>query len=349
MRGFPELLNIAARFHSEIATAFFLRDIVTTNWDTLFEEYASATPFVVPDDYASWGLGERKVFKLHGSIHNLSTIVATERDYARCYRRLRGGTIGATFKHMLATRSVVFVGYSFGDSDLNRLLTFVKREMGDMLPRSYLVTPHGYEGSDFPEDRVIVTDGTYFIRRLKEAVVDLQLMRPDSIYAQTEALLRRVNRANQRVAKAFDVKRAPNVIYTLAYQNGLQHAFNRILSLQSSGHYSDPHSTRHVLGTYDQLRRRAISDGKYFDAAYIDGYLNGLLCLELDSDDLKDLPLFFVWRSAVDLVDYSDFVTEIAKAETLHKAATRHAQRLVSDLTPGLVVRHKPFLDVTLD
>lgn len=178
MEGFPELLDTAARFHKELATAHFMSDIVTTNWDTLFEDYSAATPFVVPDDYAFWEVGRRKVFKLHGSMRNLGTIVATTRDYQRCYRRLRGGTIGATFKHMLATRSIVFIGYSFGDFDLNRLIAFVKREMGDVLPRSYLVTPHGYEGDDFPQDRVVRTDGTYFIERLKDAAINLGFMRP---------------------------------------------------------------------------------------------------------------------------------------------------------------------------
>ncbi len=150
MQEFPDLLRMATLFHHELATAFFLDQIITTNWDTYFEDYAAATPIVIPDDYAFWDLEGRKVFKLHGSMHNLSTLVATEHDYDDCYRRLRGGIIGASLRHLLATKQVVFIGYSFGDPDLNRILRFLRRELADVLPRSYLVTPHGYQGTDFP-------------------------------------------------------------------------------------------------------------------------------------------------------------------------------------------------------
>jgi hypothetical protein len=85
----------------------------------------------------------RKVFKLHGSMNNLSTLVITTKDYKQCDRRLRTRQIGATLKHMLATKQVTFIGYSFGDPDLNSLLRFMRRELKDVLPRSWLLTPHG--------------------------------------------------------------------------------------------------------------------------------------------------------------------------------------------------------------
>jgi hypothetical protein len=255
MKGFPELLTIATRFHQELSTAFFLDQIVTTNWDTFFEEYTDATPIVIPSDYAFWEVGGRRVFKLHGSMSNLSTIIATQEDYDRCYRRLRSGIIGGTLKHLLATKSVVFIGYSFGDSDLNRILSFMKRELGDVLPRSFVVSPHGYGGDDFPQGRVIATDGAFFIKKLKDAAIDLQLMRPDSIYDEIARLSTRVRRANARVNRHYRAKATPAVIHTLAYQDGLRHAFDRIEALRASGFYSDPHSTHVSPRSYEAMRR----------------------------------------------------------------------------------------------
>src|SRR5207249_3991122 len=61
IKAFPELLRTATLFHRELATAFFLDQIITTNWDTYFEAYADATPIVIPADYAFWDLAGRKV------------------------------------------------------------------------------------------------------------------------------------------------------------------------------------------------------------------------------------------------------------------------------------------------
>jgi hypothetical protein len=348
MRGFPELLHTANRFHRELSTAHFLDTIVTTNWDTYFEDFAAATPLVIPDDYAYWDLEGRKVFKLHGSMHNLSTIVATEHDYDLCYRRLRTGAIGSTFKHLLATRRVVFIGYSFGDPDLNRILRFMRRELRDVLPRSFLVTPHGYEGIDFPAERVLQTDGTYFIRKLKDAAMDLQLMLPDSIYGHMHRLAIRVSRAHSRTSR-IKLQEAPSVVHALAYQDGLLHSLDRFEALQSSGLYSNPHSTHTRIHSYQRLFKAAVRRRDYNDAAYILGYQNGLISLELDPEETAFLPLYYVWGSKQDILDFGAFTRELKRAPKLHKGATAQATKIVRDIGTGLTLQHPPFINTSLE
>jgi NAD-dependent SIR2 family protein deacetylase len=343
IRGFPELHAAASRFHHTLSTAFFLDQIVTTNWDTYFEDRAGATPIVIPEDYAFWDLPGRKVFKLHGSMNNLGTIVATEEDYARCYRRLRDGPIGGSLKHILATKRIVFIGYSFGDSDLARILSFMRKEMGDVLPRSFVVTPHGYDGKEFPRERVLTTDGTYFMRRLKQAAVDRGVMRPDGVYGMIDKLAMRVSAARHRSAMAFRVGKFPAVVYNWAYQDGLLHAFGRILALESTGQYSDTHS--HRVETYDLARKGAIRARDYFDAAYILGYRNGLMALEIPEGDTELLPVYFVWGCDHDLRAFDDFKRELLDAPHLHKTATTNAERMIA-AAGGLVPVHNHFLDL---
>ncbi len=345
IKEIPEVWRMATRFHHALATAYFLNQIITTNWDTYFEDVAEATPIVVPEDYAFWDLEGRKVFKLHGSMHNLGTLVATQRDHDRCYRRLRAGVIGATLKHLLATRRAVFIGYSFSDPDLNRILRFLRKELADVLPKSYLVTPHGYDGKEFPPDRVLTTDGTYFIHKLKDAAVDRGRMRPDSVFARTQALLLRVGEAHDRVSSRFKVKETPAVIYTLAYQDGLQHAFERIMAMLPSGFYSNPHSTHNVVPTYELVTKGAIRRRNYWDAAYAAGYRNGMMSLDLDDAVADLLPLYLVWGSRGDLRDFDDFARELSRAERLHKTATTRAVRLVRNVKDGLEVHHGLSLD----
>lgn len=347
IRTYPDLEMVATRFHRELATAYFLDQIVTTNWDTYFEDHTAATPIVIAKDYAFWDLDGRKVIKLHGSMRNLGTIIATERDYKECYRALRTGPIGGTFRHILATKRIVFVGYSFGDSDLNRILGFVRKEMADVLPRSYIVSPHGYTGKDFPPERVIKTDGAHFIRVLKQAAVNEGALIPDSAFDRVEALGDRVREAHLAVTESVDLKTTPAALHTLAYQDGVLHAVERILRLRSSGHYSRPHRALHKAQMYDQLFKGAVRKREYYDAAYIDGFANGLLALELDDEFVEQTPLYWVWGSDAPMLKAGHFKAELKRAERLHKAATAQAERLLRDARPGMTAQHAPFLDTT--
>lgn len=98
VRSFPNIDEEASRFHRELAGIYTISEIVTTNWDDYFEHHCGCQPFVTEKDWAFWKAGERKVFKLHGSLSNPASIVATEADYARCYRNLNQGLIGAQLK-----------------------------------------------------------------------------------------------------------------------------------------------------------------------------------------------------------------------------------------------------------
>jgi hypothetical protein len=113
-----------------------------------------------------------------------------------------------------------------------------------------------------------------------------------------------------------------------------------------SGEYFDLHGTMHKIQAYEQIRTGAIRARRYFDAAYADGYEAGLIALELDSHEIRRLPLFFVWGSKSDLRSFPRFRRNLRRAEKLHKAATNEARRLVARVADGLTVSHEPFLDV---
>ena len=80
--AFPELLRAATRFHQEISTLFHVDTFITTNWDDYFERYCGATPFVTAEDFAFWNVPGRKVFKIHGSVSNYGSIIATDEDFS---------------------------------------------------------------------------------------------------------------------------------------------------------------------------------------------------------------------------------------------------------------------------
>jgi len=79
----------------------------------LFEEHCKATPFVADLDLAFWEAADRRVLKIHGSIANFGSIVATSIDYKKCQERLTLGILGGLLKTILATQTICLSGTRF--------------------------------------------------------------------------------------------------------------------------------------------------------------------------------------------------------------------------------------------
>jgi|SRR5581483_10588902 len=342
--SFPQLEYLATRFHRELATLFPITEVVTTNWDTYFEELCGATPIVAPDDYSFWNLPGRKVFKIHGSMNNIGSIVASESDYDACYERLRTGVIGASLKHMLATKTIVFVGYSFRDVDFNRIYSYLHEEMGRSLPRSIIVTlDDAFDASAYPNSTIIQTDGTFFLQEFKRRLLhDTHHFLDDERLEGIPQAVTAAIHAHEQVTSTFPAARYPAVIHTCSYQDGLIDAFQRILRRQDTGEYSHVCDVEHKIASYFELRARNLKARRYEDVAYIDGYKNGLIYL-ISDDDVRDaLPLYFMFGAAPST--FSQFSRAIKKSARLHKAAFRRAVKLLGPIaSEDLVFHHPPF------
>lgn len=61
--SFPELERQATAFHQELAQIYPIRTIITTNWDTYFEDYCGAIPLTIPEGFAILGRQFKMCFK----------------------------------------------------------------------------------------------------------------------------------------------------------------------------------------------------------------------------------------------------------------------------------------------
>lgn len=120
----------AARYslaHSLLAS-LQVREAVTTNYDNLFEVAVrdrgddSASLTVLPGKPVP--AGESWLLKLHGSIDDHESIVATRDDYLGIATR-RGALLGLV-QAMLLTRQMLFVGYSLTDDDFHSIVNDVR-------------------------------------------------------------------------------------------------------------------------------------------------------------------------------------------------------------------------------
>lgn len=123
--SFDEFYLAMTQFHRSISSLYVLNDIITTNWDDFFERECNFDAFVYDSDLAFWDASRRRVMKIHGSITNFGSIVATSADYRRSFKRLNDGpllvTAASEAKKKINLISVLLVASSFRSKAPTRL------------------------------------------------------------------------------------------------------------------------------------------------------------------------------------------------------------------------------------
>jgi len=347
VNSFPELYRAAIRFHRQLAIIPCIKEIVTTNWDDFFEIECHATPFVYEQDMAFWDRPTRKVLKLHGSINNLGSIVVTSEDYEKRYQSLNTGLIGSQLKLLVANRKLVFVGYSFGDEDFNRIYSFVRTQLGDFMKKPYIVTV------DKPNDEKwrglglepIYTAGENFLKTLaNELELKGCLIPSQSIYA-VEKELGLIIREHNRLAMNVNLLEQPEVIYCLSYQDGIIHAFEHFLHHVKYGESLCKGNIHGALVTHEMLVKKKRKQRKWFDVSYLEGYLNGHGFVLESKESRKHFPRYLDLGLNNELQTLDQYRESLSITEGRRKSITDYALRFTKQIPDkSLVVQHTPFL-----
>ncbi len=160
--------------HAMLA-ALPVSEVVTTNYDTLFERASEAggemRVAVLPYERAAGA--DRWVLKLHGCINRPDDIVLTRSDYLR-YGARRAALSGIV-QALLITRHMLFVGFSLTDDNFHRIAAAVRQalplESGDPLGTALMLSTGSLvEELWKPELRVVSTgeaDDAAAARRLE--------------------------------------------------------------------------------------------------------------------------------------------------------------------------------------
>lgn len=300
VQSFPELYNSATRFHKEVSKIPQIKTIVTTNWDDYFEKECLATSIVDNKDVALWNTFDRRVFKIHGSINNIGSIVATTNDYDKCYERLSNEPIGDRLKTLLGSNCVVFIGFSFGDEDLNKIIDILSERLDDFANQFYLVTvDKSWENNRDSRIIPIITDGQFFIHSLRNILIEEGHLVANDIYdfaryaSQVASdfhtdWLNEIDNFNEKLASF------PEIILSIAYQDGMIHAYQRCYANRKKGDYLIPGYLSKIVASYHSLVDQHEKNKNYLQMYYDLGYQDGLINLEIFLETNNHLmpPLF---------------------------------------------------------
>lgn len=348
IHSFVELERQATQFHRELAEIHPIHTIITTNWDTYFERYCGAVPITIPEDFAFWDDESRFVLKIHGSIDNLSSIVATSEDYEKCYKQLQNGILGATLKHILSTKTVVFIGFSFGDEDFSQILDYLRNEMGNLFPHIYIVTlDDTLQGRlNYNQCTSIITSGTFFLHNLKNVLIEKEVIRNCNVSPTIMESLEVLRKLHEEVS-GISISEYPCVVYTLAYQDGVIHAWERFLQNYSSGEYNCPDYIGEVARSYETLVAEFFKAGNYWDASYYEGYLNGIVFIEIcdrNPDTIQEFPFFYLPHNRRNLNIYDIYMQELQKMSGGKNKYISYARKIIDNLpSDEIVLHHLPY------
>jgi hypothetical protein len=335
IESMPPLYEDATRFHRELASLFTINTIITTNWDDYFERECDASPFTFSENIAFWDAAERRILKVHGTIENLSSLVVTSEDYQACYERLLKNMIGSQLKLLLASKNIVFCGYSFRDQDLQEIMKFVQTEMKGFMRQPYIVTLEDTEEARTRFEQFglepIITDASHFLSRVKQAHKELDYYISDGVYDACDWLLRNVRVQRSELLEKMNIRKHPTLIFSLFYYDGLTHALERIVQLRKSGAYSHRARVAAKIDGYRNIRAKLVKLSKYDDVAYVDGYIAALIFAAVydDAAELEPPPPYYVYGSKRDIGTFAAYKRALSRASQTHKSSFVWAKKLI--------------------
>jgi NAD-dependent SIR2 family protein deacetylase len=345
-RSFRGFYVPMTRFHRALRPLYMIEDVITTNWDDFFETESGFEPFVYDQDLAFLESSKRRVIKIHGSVSNAGSIIATLDDYKKALRSLEKGSLGAYLKTLLSTKTIIYVGYSLRDKNYLSLVKSLNKLLGNLSRTSYFVSPQidlNHLNSTGLKLIPIQTDGSFFLEEMRNHLnnqnENSHSIVPEENFDHCEQFLFHVNEIHDSTADLFLSTKKKLLILALSYQDGLQDALMRIKDRRSTGEYYNPQRLGSLIHGYEHKIEAYISESNFFDATYCRGYQNGLLMLASGKDEIPPL---------VD-VCFDESIDTVAKAARLANkripvAAREQIDRISERLPLGHLPEHMPYV-----
>lgn len=345
-KNFPEINRKVTEFHRLLRHIPYIQDIVTTNWDNFFEEYTDALPIVQDKDFVFANYNsKRKVYKIHGSISTPSSIIATKNDYDECYKSLNSGVLGSSLKLILATKTIIFVGFSFGDEDLDKIFNFIEASMSDFLPKAYIINP--FENTNkkrYKNATIIKADACDFLQKIiEELCLKKYLFNTPDVYNKIEKFLNKNKKIHFKTTELFQNNKLlkHRIMHCLIFQDGISHALERGLANICSGKYLQEEYLIKSIYAYQKLCNDLLAQKRYFDFSYAEGYLAGLSMFLSP----KNESYFYIPGYERQIKNINSYIKEIQKTlnEEIEKYSLKYFNKMIIEY-PEHIIHHPPFV-----
>jgi SIR2-like domain len=272
---------------------------------------------------------------------NPGTIIADRSEYDASLTALAGHALGGAVRHLLATRSIVFVGYSLRDDDIKDVIDVLRSDLGTAARRCYFVHPSEEFIPPVEGAEVLHTSASWFIKLLDDALVSAGYLLPTIMYDRLEILDQKLRKGRTRFDNKLPPWKFPPAIYNHSYQDGMADALEHTRAKQRSESDRRHGDLIHRAKNYLDLTAAARRKRNYWDAAYYEGYGNGLFVLGVDEIPLEEVPIFYC-PGIGETTSFKVVSEAVRGGEKTHKTAYKWAVK--QDRPKGMYWTHGPFL-----
>lgn len=134
---------ISTETHNILAKIPQIKTIVTTNYDTLFEDTNKNLQVIRrSSDYSVIDTTKQQLFKIHGDLSDTKNIILTKSDYNNFFIENKDETVFWTaIKDRLASNHVLFIGYALEDDNIMFMFERILKELGENRNELFYVAP----------------------------------------------------------------------------------------------------------------------------------------------------------------------------------------------------------------
>jgi NAD-dependent SIR2 family protein deacetylase len=129
--------------HQLLAKIPQIKTIITTNYDTLFEDTNKNLQVIRrSSDYPIANSKKQQLFKIHGDLSDTTNIILTKSDYNKFFIENKDETVFWTaIKDRLASNNILFIGYSLEDNNVMVMFDRILSEIGENRKELFFVDP----------------------------------------------------------------------------------------------------------------------------------------------------------------------------------------------------------------
>lgn len=174
IRILKEIFNrkpTSRKVHDTIKTIPHFKNIITTNYDTLFEDaYQADGQRIIQDNQIPYiEKNKTQIFKAHGDLSLPDSIVITKSDYDNFFAQgAEDRVIWSVIKERISANSILFMGYSLEDSNVSVVFEKITTLLQSNKRESFLVAPN------LPNHKVnhLLSKGIHYINDTAENVIN---------------------------------------------------------------------------------------------------------------------------------------------------------------------------------
>lgn len=166
-----------SKAHQLLARFTFFDTIITTNYDSLIEDYIGSRIKVYYDDNdLPIDSNKAALLKIHGDFSHTNSLVITKEDYAKIMDEFPKTLLYNSIIERLTNQNILFVGYSLEDINALSISYKINSKIGSHRKRCYIVSPslNTSKIKRLEQQGIIYinSDGENFMNELEKNILD---------------------------------------------------------------------------------------------------------------------------------------------------------------------------------